>query len=168
MNRYFLADFIITDKSYVNRYCAERKKIYFIAEGEKEIDRYIKAELDINGLYNYTITSCRKDDLKGKYETNGFSSVVIPKDDVFGWMNITEREWLVRWESREDDAEYAKVLRRENFIIKARDSKTAGSMANEFARNHRYCYYEDYTFYSVTDDVKEIEEVKNNEKVRYI
>ena len=168
MNHYYLVTFTIINKEWANRYVDERKKIYFIAEDEKEIEKYIKAELDRNTLYNYTIESCNKDDLKGLYETDGYSCPVIPKDNVLGWMDITEREWLVRWESSESDAEYAKVLRRENFIVKARNAKDASHEAQQYALHHRYCYYEDSIFCSMTDDIEDIEEAKNTEKVIYI
>lgn len=163
MNKYFLASFVIKDKKYLNPYLYERKKIYFTAASQQDVEDYIKANhIDSSGAYDYTISECKAEDLKGHWPTDGFYCVVRPLNDVIGTIDITEREFLVDWEVREHDGEYAKVLRRENFIVKCNDGTKAGKIADNYAHSRRYAYYDDYTFYTITDIVDEIERVKKS------
>ena len=161
-NNYFKVIFTIKDKKYISPYTAERKVVYFTAPNEQDIVDYVKDNsIDCNGVYDYSIKPCKKEDLS-PYPTDGFRSLVIPKNDVIGSIDITEREWLVEWELREHDGEYAKVLRRVNFIVKAKDAKTAGLIADDYSNKRRYCYGDDYTYYIVTENPNTIAEVKKS------
>lgn len=163
MAKHYLASFVIKDKKYLNPYIYEKKKIYFTAKSKQDVDNYIKTNrIDSSGAYKYSITKCNAEDLKGHWPTDGFFCVVIPKDDIIGTIDITEREFLVDWEVREHDGEYAKVLRREYFIVKCNDGTKAGKIADDYAHRMRYAYYDDYTFYTITDIKDEIAKVKKS------
>ena len=150
---YFITTFTIKDKKYINPYTMGRKIVYFTADSEKDVDNYIKSHyLHGNGAYDYTIEPCEEKDLKGLYPTDGFSCVIIPKNDIIGKINISKREFLVEWEARG----------RANFIVTATDARTAGKMAEEYALQKRLAYYEDSTHYIVTEDSNAISSVKKS------
>lgn len=159
---YYKVTFNITDANYVSPYAPARKIVFFTATSEHDVDTYIRNNsIHGNGAYKYTIEPCKKEDL-APYPTDGFYCVILPKNDVIGSIDITEREWLVRWELREHDGEYAKVLRRVNFIASARDAKTAGKIADDYAIRRRYCYGDDYTYYTITEDTNTINALKKS------
>ena len=150
---YFITTFTIKDKKYINPYTMGRKIVYFTADSEKDVDNYIKSHyLHGNGAYNYTIEPCEEKDLKDLYPTDGFSCVIIPKNDIIGKINISKREFLVEWEARG----------RANFIVTANDPQTAGKMAEEYALQKKFAYYEDSTHYIITEDSNAISSVKKS------
>lgn len=164
MAKYYHVEFNIKDESFVNKYVPKRKRIYFVANDEESLKAYITAHhIDCNGAFSYTIEECCKEDLDGQYETDGFYCVVLPKDDVIGKINITERTFLFYWERRVDDAEYAKVLSKGNVLVKANDHKSAGEKAKSYLIRRRYIYSDDYVFYCTTEREEEIEKVKKSE-----
>ena len=165
--KYYLVTFTIKDKKFINPYIREIKAIYFIAEDEQVVSNYINNQhLDSNGAYDYTIVECEKKDLDGVYYTDGFQSVVrVLEDNVIGKIDASSREFLVSWEKREHDGEYAKVLKKVEFIVYARSHRDAGEKADAYAYSHRFAYYDDVTHYYVTDNEEDIEWAKKNEKV---
>ena len=161
--KYKLGKFTIKDKNWVNSYIRERKSIYFKYYTDDEVLNFIN-EHNIGKLYDVVFENCKESDLKGVYPTDGFSSIVrVKEDNVIGWIDVRHREFLVRWEKREHDGEYAKVLKQVNFIITDTDDKSAGVRADEYAVRMRYAYADSNTFYTITDNEKDIEEVKKNE-----
>ena len=163
---YLLATFTIKDKSWANKYLAERKRIYFTADSTRETLDFIRDKsLDANGAYEVDLKPCRKEDLNGHYPTDGFYCVVRPdENDVIGKMDISRREFLVNWELRGGDGEYAPIVREVNFIVTDTDYKSAGERANEYAIRNRYAYRDDCTHYYVTDAEEELRRVKTCEK----
>jgi len=164
--KYYLGTFTIKDKKWVSRYAREVKCIYFITYKKKDIVEFMqKVNIDGGGAYNVKLTPCEEKDLNGVYWTDGYSELMrVGEDNVIGKMDIRKREFLVRWELREHDGEYAKVLRRENFIVTDTNYRSAGDRADRYATRMRYCYADDYTFYSMTDDEEQIKEVKKSKK----
>ena len=164
--KYYIANFTIKDKKYLNPYIREKKAIYFKAEKKQVVEDFIIANhIDSGGAYKYTIKMCKESDLNGVYYTDGFQSCVrVGEDNVIGKMDISNREFLARVEVREHNGEYAKVLNSFNIIAKGRDHRDVGNAVTEYINSKRLAYYEDYVYYTTTDNVDRIEEVKKNEK----
>jgi hypothetical protein len=51
-----------------------------------------------------------------------------------------------------------------NIIVKARDHKDAGNAVTDYIHRNRLAYYDDYVFYTTTDNEDRIGEVKKSEK----
>ena len=160
--KYYLGTFTIKNKKWVSSYAREVKCIYFITYKKKDIVEFMEKEnIDGGGAYDVKLTPCKEEDLTGVYWTDGYSELMrVGEDNVIGKIDVRRREFLVSWESREHDGEYARVLRRENFIVTDTSSRSAGDRANRYATRMRYCYGENYTFYTITDIEEEIKKVK--------
>ena len=161
---YLLATFTIKDKSKVSKYLLERKRIYFIADSTEQTYNFIKNNhIDASGCYEVDLKPCRKEDLNGHYPTDGFYCVVRPdENDVIGKMDISHREFLVSWELRKHDGEYAPILKEVNFIVTDITHRSAGERASEYAIRNRYAYSDSCTHYCVTDMADEIKKVKDS------
>jgi hypothetical protein len=160
--KYYLGTFTIKNKKWVSSYAREVKCIYFITYKKKDILEFMEKEnIDGGGAYNVKLTPCKEEDLTGVYWTDGYSELMrVGEDNVIGKIDVRRREFLVWWELREHDGEYARVLRRENFIITDTSSRSAGYRIDQYVVRRHYCYADDYTFYTMTDREEEIAKVK--------